>query len=76
MKVQRELRPAGRHLAARFVGAAEDEWRLITVVLNAPGMWEDTISNWMPGYAHYQKTVVKAGTPTAVVRKGSAAKLF
>jgi D-alanyl-D-alanine carboxypeptidase (penicillin-binding protein 5/6) len=67
--------PAGRC----FVGAAaKDEWRLITVVLNAPEMWEDTISLLDFGYAHYQrKTVVKAGTPlkTAVVRKGSAAKV-
>lgn len=67
-------------LAGRcFVGAAaKDEWRLITVVLNAPEMWEDTISLLDFGYAHYQrKTVVKAGTPlkTAVVRKGSAAKV-
>ncbi|HZK25400.1 MAG TPA: D-alanyl-D-alanine carboxypeptidase family protein [Oscillospiraceae bacterium] len=67
--------PAGRC----FVGAAaRDDWRLVTVVLNAPEMWEDTTDLLDFGYAHYQrKTIVKAETPlkTAAVRKGAAQKI-
>lgn len=62
--------PAGRC----FVGAASrNDWRLISVVLNAPQMWEDTIALLDFGFGRYQwKKVVEANTPlkTIVVNNG------
>jgi len=62
-------------LAGRcFVGAAAREgWQLVTVVLNAPQMWEDTIRLLDFGYAYYRwETVVEQGRPlkTVAVRGG------
>lgn len=62
--------PAGRC----FVGsAARDGWQLVSVVLNAPRMWEDTIALLEFGYNVYHwETVVDTGLPliTADVRGG------
>jgi D-alanyl-D-alanine carboxypeptidase (penicillin-binding protein 5/6) len=57
--------PAGRC----FVGSATREgWRLVTVVLNAPQMWEDTTALLDFGYSHYRwDTVVDAGRPLKTV---------
>lgn len=62
-------------LAGRcFVGAAAREgWQLVTVVLNAPQMWEDTIKLLDFGYAYYRwETVVEQGRQlkTVAVRGG------
>ena len=63
--------PAGRC----FVGAASREgWRLISVVLNAPQMWEDTITLLDFGFNNYAwETVVFAGQKLKItaVRRGS-----
>jgi len=53
-------------LAGRcFVGAAaRNGWQLVSVVLNAPQMWEDTVRLLDFGYAHYRwETVVEVGRP-------------
>lgn len=52
-----------------FVGAAtRNGWQLVTVVLNAPQMWEDTIRLLDFGYAHYHwETVVELGRPLKTV---------
>ncbi|MDI9463182.1 MAG: D-alanyl-D-alanine carboxypeptidase family protein [Bacillota bacterium] len=67
--------PAGRC----FVGAASREgWRLISVVLNAPQMWEDTITLLDFGFNNYAwETVVFAGQKlkTTAVRRGIAEKV-
>lgn len=67
--------PAGRC----FVGAASrNGWRLISVVLNAPQMWEDTIALLDFGFGRYQwKTVIEADTPlkTIAVKKGTRDKV-
>ncbi|MDW7651983.1 MAG: D-alanyl-D-alanine carboxypeptidase family protein [Bacillota bacterium] len=64
--------PAGRC----FVGAASrDGWRLVTVVLNAPQMWEDTERLLDFGYDYYRwEPVVEQGRTlkTAEVRGGVA----
>lgn len=62
-------------LAGRcFVGAAALEgWQLVTEVLNAPQMWEDTIKLLDFGYAYYRwETVVEQGRQlkTVAVRGG------
>ncbi|MCL5993959.1 MAG: D-alanyl-D-alanine carboxypeptidase [Firmicutes bacterium] len=57
-------------LAGRcFVGAAaRNGWQLVTVVLNAPQMWEDTIRLLDFGYAHYHwQTVIEQGRPLKTV---------
>lgn len=62
--------PAGRC----FVGSAtRDNWRLVTVVLNAPQMWEDTTDLLDFGYSYYRwDTVVEKNRPlkTVAVQKG------
>ncbi|MCR3921474.1 MAG: D-alanyl-D-alanine carboxypeptidase [Firmicutes bacterium] len=67
--------PAGRC----FVGAASrDQWRLVTVVLNAPQMWEDSIALLDFGYAHYAwESIVEADKPvkTIAVKKGKLDKV-
>jgi serine-type D-Ala-D-Ala carboxypeptidase (penicillin-binding protein 5/6) len=67
--------PAGRC----FVGSAtRDGWRLVSVVLNAPQMWEDTIAMMDFGYGHYHwDPVVKAGQPlkTAAVSGGTTERV-
>lgn len=52
-----------------FVGAATSNgWQLVTVVLNAPQMWEDTIRLLDFGYARYHwETVVELGRPLKTV---------
>ncbi|MBS4023074.1 MAG: D-alanyl-D-alanine carboxypeptidase [Dethiobacter sp.] len=63
--------PAGRC----FVGSAtRDGWQLISVVLNAPQMWEDTEEMLDFGYSFYRwHTVLAAGQPvkTADVKGGT-----
>ena len=51
--------PAGRC----FVGAASrDGWRLVSVVLNAPQMWEDTQKLFDFGFTHYSwQEIIAAG---------------
>jgi D-alanyl-D-alanine carboxypeptidase (penicillin-binding protein 5/6) len=67
--------PAGRC----FVGsAARDDWRLISVVLNAPEMWEDAIRLMDFGYSFYMwENVVDKNQPlkTAAVKKGMSDKV-
>jgi len=67
--------PAGRC----FVGSAvRDDWRLISVVLNAPQMWEDTTRLLDFGYSFYMwKKVVEKNQPlkTAAVSKGVSDKV-
>lgn len=67
--------PAGRC----FVGsAARDDWRLISVVLNAPEMWEDTTRLMDFGYSFYMwKNVVEKNQPlkTASITKGMSDKV-
>jgi D-alanyl-D-alanine carboxypeptidase (penicillin-binding protein 5/6) len=62
--------PSGRC----FVGSAtRDGWQLISVVLNAPQMWEDTTRLLDFGYEHYRwQKVVEKDQPlkTAAVKKG------
>ncbi|MBS4007962.1 MAG: D-alanyl-D-alanine carboxypeptidase [Clostridium sp.] len=52
-----------------FVGAAaRNGWQLVSVVLNAPQMWEDTVRLLDFGYAHYRwETVVEIGRPLKTV---------
>ncbi len=48
--------------------ATRNGWQLVTVVLNAPQMWEDTIRLLDFGYAHYHwETVVELGRPLKTV---------
>ncbi len=67
--------PAGRC----FVGSVTREgWQLVSVVLNAPQMWEDTIELFDFGYTHYRwHTVLAAGQPvlTAEVSNGKASRV-
>ena len=67
--------PAGRC----FVGAASrDGWRLISVVLNAPQMWEDTMTLLDFGFNNYTwEPVITAGQQlkTVTVEKGKAEKV-
>jgi serine-type D-Ala-D-Ala carboxypeptidase (penicillin-binding protein 5/6) len=67
--------PAGRC----FVGsAAREGWRLVTVVLNAPQMWEDTMALMDFGYEHYRwEAVIQNGQPlkTAEVAGGTAERV-
>ena len=67
--------PAGRC----FVGSVtRDGWRLVSVVLNAPQMWEDTTRLFDFGYSYYRwETVVEKGRPlkTATVDKGKTDRL-
>ena len=67
--------PAGRC----FVGSAmRDDWRLVSVVLNAPQMWEDTTELFDFGYSYYHwEPVVQAGRvlKTAEVRRGREDKV-
>jgi D-alanyl-D-alanine carboxypeptidase (penicillin-binding protein 5/6) len=64
--------PAGRC----FVGSVtRDGWQLLSVVLKAPQMWEDTILMFDFGYTHYRwHTVMTAGQPvlTVEVKNGVA----
>lgn len=68
--------PAGRC----FAGAAcRDGWRLISVVLNAPQMWEDTVKLLDFGYGYYRwSTVVEKGQQlkTAAVSGGKGDKVM
>ncbi len=67
--------PAGRCFAG---SATRDNWRLITVVLNAPQMWEDTIRLLDFGYSYYQWNEVineNQTLKTAAVRKGMLDKV-
>lgn len=64
--------PAGRCFAG---SATRDGWRLITVVLNAPQMWDDTTDLLDFGYSRYKwHEAVQAGraVKTAEVRKGTS----
>ncbi|NLM52585.1 MAG: D-alanyl-D-alanine carboxypeptidase [Firmicutes bacterium] len=67
--------PAGRC----FVGAASrDGWRLISVVLNAPQMWEDTVKLLDFGFNNYTwETVIAKGqqVKTVAVDKGKMEKV-
>jgi serine-type D-Ala-D-Ala carboxypeptidase (penicillin-binding protein 5/6) len=67
--------PAGRC----FIGSAtRDGWQLVSVVLNAPQMWEDTTEMLDFGYSYYSwHTVLAAGQPikTVAVRRGTADKV-
>ena len=67
--------PAGRC----FVGSAtRDDWRLITVVLNAPQMWDDTTELLDFGYSYYHwEPVVQEGRvlKTAEVKRGMEDKV-
>lgn len=62
--------PSGRC----FVGSAtRDDWQLVSVVLNAPQMWEDTTRLLDFGYEYYRwQKVVEKDQPlkTAAVKKG------
>ncbi|EEG78280.1 D-alanyl-D-alanine carboxypeptidase family protein [Dethiobacter alkaliphilus] len=64
--------PAGRC----FVGSSnKDGWGLVSVVLNAPQMWEDTIELMEFGYSYYHwEPLVEEGRhlKTAQVERGTA----
>ncbi|HHX75518.1 MAG TPA: D-alanyl-D-alanine carboxypeptidase [Firmicutes bacterium] len=67
--------PAGRCFAG---AASRDGWRLISVVLNAPQMWEDTQKLLDFGFNNYSwQEVISAGQTlvTVEVRKGRREKI-